>query len=157
MGRKSCAEKYNCLVLEYTCYTGMHAYRLLLDCADRLKVPVDVLAAKLEISPIRDALHAAVETYKRYDFPQSEEDKRASDTKKTWCYARIFDQTVFAVLRTKNCETLVALLATIDQKIGGGCGDATKIKQIAGYVERRKEWLSKVADNIIRSCGEEVN
>ncbi|KAJ8528565.1 hypothetical protein K7X08_037236 [Anisodus acutangulus] len=56
-------------------YTGIHAYSLLLYCADKLKVPIHIFVAALDNHATRDALSAAINILVTYEFPQTPQNK----------------------------------------------------------------------------------
>ncbi|RAL44980.1 hypothetical protein DM860_003739 [Cuscuta australis] len=129
-------------------YTGMHAYTLLMSVTEMLQAPLSEVIKVVTHPSLVDALRTIVHIVLKYELPQTDADRERAMGARTWKYARIFDSAQFAAIQTKNCEMLVAVLATIAQKLGGG-GDATKIHGISGYLTTRRDVYEKRADVFI--------
>lgn len=140
---------------QHMSYTGMHACNLILYCASKLSVPLNIFSDLIRNPCCTADLRMAMTILTTYAEPMDDKTAKIAENAKTWKFARIFDSKVFAVIQTKRCPMLVCALAHMAKKLGmGGTGDVTKIRQIADLAEQQREIMERVADQAIKTASE---
>ncbi|PSS08315.1 nucleoprotein [Actinidia chinensis var. chinensis] len=131
---------------QHLSYTGIHAYPLFLTAAEKLELEANELIALLHNRLTRNAVGVIQHILNEYDFSGEREGKHAQ---RTWKYARVFNERVFAELQTKHCAVLVTVLAYLNRMLGTSGGEnVLRIKQIEHIVQTNGSLYETVAKNI---------
>ncbi|GFS40737.1 hypothetical protein Acr_00g0070230 [Actinidia rufa] len=129
---------------QHLSYTGIHAYPLFLTAAEKLELEANELIALLHHHMTCNALGVIQHILDEYDFSGEREGKHAQ---RTWKYATVFNERVFAELQTKHCAVLVTVLAYLNRMLGTSWEDnVLRIKHVKRIVQTngsRYEILAK--------------
>jgi hypothetical protein len=142
-------DKRMCKMLyeQHLSYAGIHAYPLFITAAETLELDADVLMALLNHRTTSDGLEVIQHILDQYECPHEKHGSNAERQEKhlhrTWKYARLFDESVFAELQTKNSAFLVTVLAYLNRILGTSRAEnVLRIKQIEHIVQNDR-WGSR--------------
>ncbi|XP_057514679.1 uncharacterized protein LOC130796360 [Actinidia eriantha] len=128
-------DKHMCKMLfeQHLSYTSIHAYPLFLTAAEKLELEANELIALLHHHMTCNALGVIQHILDEYDFSGEREGKHAQ---RTWKYATVFNERVFAELQTKHCAVLVTVLAYLNRMLGISWEDnVLRIKHVKRIVQ----------------------
>ncbi|PSS08314.1 nucleoprotein [Actinidia chinensis var. chinensis] len=129
---------------QHLSYTGIHAYPLFLTAAEKLELEANELIALLHHHMTCNALGVIQHVLDEYDFSGEREGKHVQ---RTWKYATVFNERVFAELQTKHCAVLVTVVAYLNRMLGTSWEDnVLRIKHVKRIVQTngsRYEILAK--------------
>ncbi|CAH2618934.1 N putative nucleocapsid protein [Tree fern varicosa-like virus] len=129
---------------QHVACTGMHSYSLFIRSCAASRLDPEELMQLLDHRFTREPLEA-IHTILT-DFEDKPAPERAL---RTWKYARLYDETNFAVLQTRNCKELTCILAYLCENLGiQGNGNILSIAQLVNISEEAKKRYKKAADRI---------
>ncbi|DAZ90708.1 TPA_asm: nucleocapsid protein [Didymochlaena virus 1] len=129
---------------QHVACTGMHSYSLFIRACAASHLDPSELMSLIDHRYTRNALEAIFQILSDFeDNPSPERELR------TWKYARLYDETNFAVLQTRNCKELTCVLAYLCENFGiQGNGNILSIAQLSNLPDHPKEMFKKVADRV---------
>ncbi|DBA36954.1 TPA_asm: N [Baccharis alphacytorhabdovirus 1] len=138
----------NFLAGQQYAYTGMHAYKLLLDIHEASGIPYSDLLAGFDCPITRNGIMEVLVLIRDHEITKANPDRTTY-----FRYARVWNPKYFMALQSSNCKTLVYVTAKVAKLIGAqkAGGDPTEIMAIKNLDKMMRDRLDIVAEKMANS------